>query len=120
MVTTTRPPTVDFSDESDSDERVLDKTEMARLKRRSRADQDQNQDRDQNQGQDEQPGSSTISVPTSQRPVAKKRKTASNSGSGTGLTPEEREKIARTSERLKKEAQRLPVNEGELRVWWSC
>lgn len=108
-----RPPTaVEFSDESDSNEQVLDKTEMARLKRRSRADQDHDQDRDR----DDQPVSSTISVPTTQRPVAKKRKTAS----GSGLTPEEREKMARTSERLKKDAQRLPVNEGELereRVW---
>jgi hypothetical protein len=116
MVTVSRLPTaVDFSDESDSNEQVLDKTEMARLKRRSRADQDQNQDRDQNQGQDEQPVSSTMSVPTSQRPVAKKRKTAS--GSGSGLTPEEREKMKRTSERLKKDAQRLPVNEGEPESW---
>lgn len=100
-----RPPTlVDFSDESDSNERVPDKTEMARLKRRSRADQDQDQDQDQ----DGQP----ISTMTTARPVAKKRKTTS--GAGTGLTLEEREKMARTSERLKKDAQRLPVNEGEL------
>jgi hypothetical protein len=110
MVTVSRPPTaVDFSDESDSNEQVLDKTEMARLKRRSRADQDQDRD------QDEQPGSTIIPTMTmtTARPVAKKRKATP----GSGLTPEEREKLARTSERLKKDAQRLPVNEGELRVW---
>jgi hypothetical protein len=109
MVTVSRPPTaVDFSDESDPDEQVFpDKTDMARLKRRSRADQDQDRD------QDEQPGSTIIPTMTmtTARPVAKKRKAAS--GSGSGLTPEEREKMTRTSERLKKDAQRLPVNEGE-------
>jgi hypothetical protein len=107
MVTVSRPPTaVDFSDESDSNEQVLDKTEMARLKRRSRADQDRDED--------EQPVSTRpTTTMTTARPVAKKRKATP----GSGLTPEEREKLARTSERLKKDAQRLPVNEGELRVW---
>lgn len=106
MVTTTRPPTVDFSDESDPDEREQvfpDKTKMARLKRRSRADQDQDQD------QDEQP-ISTIPTMMTARPVTNKKRKVT---SGSGITPEEREKMARTSERLKKDAQRLPVNEGE-------
>lgn len=112
MVLMPRPPTaVDFSDESDPDERVLDKTDMARLKRRSRADQDQDRD------QDEQPGSTIIpTIPTmmTARPVASKKRKVT---SGSGITPEEREKMARTSERLKKDAQRLPVNEGELESW---
>lgn len=113
MVTVSRPPTaVDFSDESDSNEQVFpDKTDMARLKRRSRADQDQDRD------QDEQPGSTIIpTIPTmmTARPVASKKRKVT---SGSGITPEEREKMARTSERLKKDAQRLPVNEGELESW---
>jgi len=113
MILMPRPPTVDFSDESDPDEREQvfpDKTEMVRLKRRSRADQDQDRD------QDEQPGSTIIPTMTmtTARPVASKKRKVT---SGSGITPEEREKMARTSERLKKDAQRLPVNEGELESW---
>lgn len=85
-----RPPTmsaVEFSTDSDI---PTDKTEQARLKRRQRAQQD---------GNDEE-----------QQPTVKRRK---NGGVAAGLTAEEREKLLRTSQRLRKEADKLPVNEGE-------
>ena len=43
----------------------------------------------------------------------KKRK--SLTGKSDVLTQEERERLLKTHERLRKEAERLPVNEGELR-----
>lgn len=78
---------VDFSTDSDT---PTDKTEQARLKRRQRAQQD---------GNDEE-----------QQPTVKRRK---NGGVAAGLTAEERENLLRTSQKLRKEADKLPVNEGE-------
>ena len=61
----------------------------------------------------EAPASSTTMRPSPKTTPLKKRK--SLGGKSDTMTEEERVKLFSTSKRLRKEADRLPVNEGELR-----
>ena len=101
-------PSVEFSD--DESHVIPDKTEMARLKRSKRARQDEAEREDDDD--DDHP-----MTMVNTRPLPKKRRNGvalgSTSSNGFGLSSQDKEKLVKVSEKLRKDADKLPVNEGE-------
>ena len=98
-------PSVDFSD--DELHVTPDKTEMARFKRLKRARQD-----DAEREDDDDDPMTMVNT----RPLPKKRRngvTLGSSSNGFGLSSQDKEKLVKVAERLRKDADKLPVNEGE-------